>query len=451
MKRAICLLLSLCLLVPLAACAGAPAEEPASSAASLVPEPTAAPSPTPTTSPTPTPTPTPDPMLEMAGVYALTGMVADGEEAGEEDLALLTEWGLTATLTLYDDGSGVLNLFGEKLDLDWNAKSIRSDGEIIPFTYAQGVLTLEQDGDTLTFTKTSEEASQAAGDEDDPPEDGPEAEEVFVNPFSDVKEGTYYYYAVLWAAKYGLVGGSAFQPTAPCARAQALTFLWRAAGEPEPVLKISPYADVGEGAYYFQPVLWAFENGIVSTASDGKFRPEDALDRAQAVTFLYRAAEGSAEGLENPFTDVKAGDYYYEAALWAYDQGVVGRDEAHAFHARQAVNRAQFITFLYRLLGDGEVVSVALPVGRYVATGMVDPEEGDLSANLEMMEAMGMAVTLDLNADGTGYLEMVGIEGELTWDAENLYLDGEALPYTFDGETLTLAYEDGTSLTFTKR
>ena len=176
----------------------------------------------------------------------------------------------------------------------------------------------------------------------------------FTNPFSDVKSTDYFYEPVMWAAQKGIVSGDTFSPGSACSRAQAITFLWRQQGEPEPKLKVSPFTDVSQSDYYYKPVLWAFENGLISTPADGKFKPNDPVNRAQVATFLYRVCEGSAAGLSNPYSNVRSSDYYYEAALWAYDQGIVILDGGEtAFDATSPCTRAQYITFLYRCFAEG--------------------------------------------------------------------------------------------------
>lgn len=170
----------------------------------------------------------------------------------------------------------------------------------------------------------------------------------YVNTFTDVHEGDWYYDAVLWAGKNGIVSGTEFKPGDPANRGQALTFLWRAAGEPETILKVSPYTDVREGDWYYTPVLWGFENGLISTASDGQFHADGSLTRAQAITFLCRALEGAPRESKRNFSDVREGDWYFDTANWALENGVVGRDSTWGFYPDQTVTRAQFVTFLHR-------------------------------------------------------------------------------------------------------
>jgi hypothetical protein len=169
-----------------------------------------------------------------------------------------------------------------------------------------------------------------------------------VNTFADVKEGDWYYDAVMWAGREGVISGTQFSPSDPATRAQALTFLWRAAGEPKSKLKASPYTDVTEDDWFYAPVLWGFETGLISAAADGQFHAGDNLTRAQAVTFLCRAVEGEAKSGARMFGDVRESDWYYAPANWAAENGIVGRDDSYAFQPGSAVTRATLITMLYR-------------------------------------------------------------------------------------------------------
>ena len=170
----------------------------------------------------------------------------------------------------------------------------------------------------------------------------------FTNTFTDVSEGDWYYDAVMWAGEQGLVSGTEFKPNDPTTRGQALTFLWRAAGEPASVLKVSPYSDVSESDWYYAPVLWGFEKGLISAAADGQFHADGTLTRAQAVTFLCRAVEGEAGGSARSFCDVREGDWYFAPANWAVENGIVGRSDNYAFKPDDTVTRANLLTMLYR-------------------------------------------------------------------------------------------------------
>ncbi len=171
--------------------------------------------------------------------------------------------------------------------------------------------------------------------------------------FSDVSGDAYYYDAVQWAVENEVtVGTSAttFSPNDSCTRAQIVTFLWRAAGSPAPTLANCDFTDVSKSAYYYDAVLWAVENGITSGTSATSFSPNDFCTRAQVVTFLYRAAGAPDVDLEGaiPFTDVAAGDYFCAAVLWAVENGVTKGTSATIFSPYKTVTRAETVTFLYR-------------------------------------------------------------------------------------------------------
>ena len=174
------------------------------------------------------------------------------------------------------------------------------------------------------------------------------------NPFKDVPAGKYYTDAVLWAVNQepqitnGYADGT-FRPDQVCTRAQVVTFLWRAAGEPAPTRTDNPFKDVSASAYYYQAVLWALENGITTGYADGTFRPNDECTRAQVVTFLWRA-QGSPtpERTDNPFKDVSASAYYAKAVLWALENGVTTGNSATTFNPDGACTRAHVVTFLCR-------------------------------------------------------------------------------------------------------
>ena len=170
--------------------------------------------------------------------------------------------------------------------------------------------------------------------------------------FKDVKPGAYYADAVAWAVAKGVTTGTSattFSPDEGCTRGQVVTFLWRAAGSPEPVGAKNPFRDVKSDAYYYKAVLWAVENGITSGTSATTFSPEDVCTRGQIVTFLWRAnGKPSPSKTGNPFKDVKSGDYFYDAVLWAVEKGItLGTDATH-FSPSDTCTRGQVVTFLYR-------------------------------------------------------------------------------------------------------
>ena len=171
-----------------------------------------------------------------------------------------------------------------------------------------------------------------------------------VNPFVDVSGGAYYEDAVLWAVREGITAGTTattFSPGASCTRAQMVTFLWRAAGSPK-ASGSNPFRDVSADAYYYDAVLWAVENGITSGISADAFAPDAMVTRAQTVTFLYRAAGSSAAASGSSFADVRSDAYYADAVSWAVEKGITSGTAAAAFSPDADCTRAQIVTFLYR-------------------------------------------------------------------------------------------------------
>ena len=175
-------------------------------------------------------------------------------------------------------------------------------------------------------------------------------EEPETLPFADVPTGAYYYDAVAWAVENGVTGGTSattFSPDNACTRAQMMTFLWRASGSPEPESNVNPFADVSSSAYYYKAVLWAVENGITSGTSATTFSPDATVTRGQTVTFLWRNA-GSPAASGSSFADVAADAYYAPAVAWAAREGITGGTSATTFSPDNACTRAQIMTFLWR-------------------------------------------------------------------------------------------------------
>lgn len=173
------------------------------------------------------------------------------------------------------------------------------------------------------------------------------------NPFTDVYESDYYYDAVLWAVENGVTNGTSaatFGPNMAVSRAQMVTFLWRAAGSPEPQSSVNPFTDVSSSAYYYDAVLWAVENGITNGTSATTFSPESAVSRAQAVTFLWRSASSPVVS-GGSFADVADDAYYAQAVTWAAQEGITSGTGGNNFSPDQIVSRAQAVTFLYRQHG----------------------------------------------------------------------------------------------------
>ena len=178
------------------------------------------------------------------------------------------------------------------------------------------------------------------------------------NPFVDVKESDYFYDAVLWAYYHTpqVTNGldkTHFGPYATCTRGQIVTFLWRALGEPAPTITKNPFVDVKESDYYYNAVLWAYENKVTTGTDDTHFAPDAFCKREHAVAFLYRAA-GSPEytNKTNPFEDVSSNAYYYDAVLWAVEKNITKGIDAKHFGPAQSCQRCQIVTFLYRFMNS---------------------------------------------------------------------------------------------------
>lgn len=172
--------------------------------------------------------------------------------------------------------------------------------------------------------------------------------------FADVKQGDYFYDAVQWAVENGITNGvsdTLFNSDADCTRAQAVTFLWRAAGAPEPE-NADSFTDVPKDSYYTKAAAWAVENGIASGVSATEFAPDAICTRAQIVTFLWRAEKAPAVDAESAFTDVESDAYYADAVQWALKNGVTKGTSASAFNPDASCTRAQIVTFLWRTLAE---------------------------------------------------------------------------------------------------
>lgn len=171
------------------------------------------------------------------------------------------------------------------------------------------------------------------------------------NPFTDVPADAYYHDAVLWAVENGITSGTSattFSPNAVCTRAQAVTFLWRAAGSPEPGIAENPFTDVASDSYYYKAVLWAVEKGITSGTSATTFSPNVTCSRAQIVTFLWRGQQSPSVSASGAFTDVSADAYYAKAVDWAVSEGITSGTSATTFSPNANCTRAQIVTFLWR-------------------------------------------------------------------------------------------------------
>lgn len=171
-------------------------------------------------------------------------------------------------------------------------------------------------------------------------------------PFVDVAAGAWYYDAVKWAVDNNITAGvsaTSFAPEQSCTRAQMVSFLWRAAGSPKASSGVNPFTDVAAGSWYYDAVLWAVDKGITAGIGDGKFGPEQTVTRGQTVTFLYRyAGQPASANNGTPFVDVPAGEFYTAAVQWAVNNGITAGTTATTFEPLSNCTRAQIVTFLYR-------------------------------------------------------------------------------------------------------
>jgi len=172
------------------------------------------------------------------------------------------------------------------------------------------------------------------------------------NPFADVPKDSFYYAPVLWAVENGITNGATattFNPGGDLLRAQVVTMLWRHAGSP--VVQIdNPFTDVKEGDWYYNAVLWAVSEGITNGTSSTTFGPSGVTNRAQVVTFLWRYLDSPEAGAANPFEDVDASAWYGAPVLWAVENGITNGMSATEFGVNTNCNRAHMVTFLYRAM-----------------------------------------------------------------------------------------------------
>jgi len=259
---------------------------------------------------------------------------------------------LWATTTIKQSENSSISVFPEKAEAgDTVTIAITPDKgytlETLTVTDKNGneIKLTAKDG-KFTFTMPSSEVTiQATFMEDN----------TMLNFFVDVPADAYYYDAVLWAAKAGITSGTSattFSPNDPCTRAQMATFLWRAAGSPEPVSQTCTFADIAADKYYAKAVQWAYEQGITSGTSATTYSPDETCTRGQMATFLSRMADGKPVSDAVIFSDVPADKYYAKAVQWAYEQKITSGTSATTFSPNAPCTRAQMVTFLYRYLAN---------------------------------------------------------------------------------------------------
>ena len=223
---------------------------------------------------------------------------------------------------------------------------------LIPNAYAGTTLNMEGGSPKLEYEDPNPLPPPPGSVEDEPIGEGP-VEIPVNNPFDDVRPDDFFYDAVLWAAEQGIIGGSgSFGPNEVCSRAETVYLLWRAAGSPQPDDSASPFTDVRPGDYFYDAVLWAVEQGIASGTSGAGFSPNATVNRAQAVTFLFRAVKAQDTGGGSAFADVPANAYYAGPVRWAVSQGIASGTSADTFGPDLNCTRAHIVTFLYRAQGQ---------------------------------------------------------------------------------------------------
>lgn len=227
-----------------------------------------------------------------------------------------------------------------------NVTLVPATGVTIDLNYVvtNGTATQNDDG-SVTIKKPAGSSSSGSDEEE---------EETNESGFVDVPDDTWYTDAVNWAVENKIAAGvtsSLFMPGRACTRAEAVTFLWRAAGQPEPTTTVCPFTDVSEGDYCYKAVLWAVENDITAGVTTTEFGKNWTCTRAHAVTFLWRWASRRQVSMTNPFTDVPAGQYYETPVLWALGNGITAGITETTFAPKMACNRAHIVTFVYRYMG----------------------------------------------------------------------------------------------------
>lgn len=180
------------------------------------------------------------------------------------------------------------------------------------------------------------------------------------NPFQDVSEDSPCYEACLWALDQGVIKGDTVEPAAVISRAQAVTFLWRAMGSPKPAAADCPFQDVEAGKYFYKPLLWCLEKGVLSSDSDS-LQPEEPATRSFAAAILCRALEGSAEGETPVFLDTPEGKWYTAPAAWAYEKGIVPLDGSRCFLPNSTMERGEFLSWLARAMDPALALEPAQP------------------------------------------------------------------------------------------
>ena len=276
------------------------------------------------------------------------GVGAYLDENGRKVVVLPADMGYTVRVKAAENGAINYTVADFDLDQGVNTQVVSYSGLPVRKNETLVGTVPKQNGVTGDYTLTAEDGSVIAPDSEIQQSE---------NPFRDVKQGSYYYDPVLWAVNHtpqitNGTGPRTFSPETTCTRGQAVTFLWRAEGCPEPKSANNPFTDVKEGAYYYKAVLWANENNITNGTGATTFSPESPCTRAHVVTFLWRTANKPAAGSSNPFKDVPSGQYYTDAVLWAVNHNpqITNGTGADTFSPDNPCTRGQIVTFLFRYM-----------------------------------------------------------------------------------------------------
>ena len=291
----------------------------------------------------------------------VTGGVATWQQSSFSPVVLMSD-ARTASITLVKDNDEKITM---TLDLSSIGTALPKDGtktnwkfEGIDGSYSTITEELFEKLAKITGTVTAKSVSGSSSDSDSKPSKPGNSSSGPLLPslgddqllFRDVSKYDYYYNAVKWALKKGVTSGTGrytFSPDAACTRAQTVTFLWRAAGCPKATAKTNPFTDVHTSDYFYEAVLWAVENGITNGTSSTTFSPNASVTRAQVATFLWRA-NGEPAAKDSGFTDVAANAYYAKAVAWAYAEGITTGTGFGVFSPEAICTRAQIVTFLFR-------------------------------------------------------------------------------------------------------
>lgn len=241
----------------------------------------------------------------------------------------------------------------------------------------------------------SDQADGRTGDPSEDPSDNREeepAEEIVITSFADVQDASKYYYTpVYWAVERKITNGTdavlrLFSPDLGCTRGQIVTFLWRAAGSPEPDLQENPFTDVRQEDYFCRAVLWAVENGITKGVTDTTFEPSSTCTRAQSVTLIGRYCGADMNGRDT-FTDVKSGTYYYDTVYWAVQNGITNGVGAKQFAPDATCTRGQIVSFLYHALLDTSVKKTEAGASGNITITDVDGQKATFRINVSDVKA----------------------------------------------------------------